>query len=62
MKFLTSLIESSLCDYSDAYVFVTGNIAVLGAGDNTSVTFKNCAPFTKCITEINKTFIEKAEH
>ena len=26
IKFLTSLLESSLCDYSDAYILVTGNI------------------------------------
>ena len=31
IKFLTKSIESSLCDYSDAYVLVTGNIAVVGA-------------------------------
>ena len=28
IKFLTKSIESSLCDYSDAYVLVTGDIAV----------------------------------
>ena len=28
IKFLTKSIESSFCDYSDAYVLVTGNIAV----------------------------------
>ena len=28
IKFLTSLLESSLCDYSDAYILVTGNITV----------------------------------
>ena len=27
-KFLTKSIESSLCDYSDAHIIVTGNIAV----------------------------------
>ena len=45
IKFLTSLLESSLCDYSDAYVLVTGNIAVVGANNNTKVAFKNCSPF-----------------
>ena len=62
IKFLTSLLESSLCDYSDAYVLVTGNIAVVGANNNTKVAFKNCAPFRKCRTEINETFIDEAEH
>ena len=28
IKFLTDLLESSLCDYSDAYILVTGDIAV----------------------------------
>ena len=28
IKFLTKSIESSLCDYSDAYILVTGNITV----------------------------------
>ena len=43
-------IESNLCDYSGAYVLVTGNIAVVGAGNDTRVVFKNCAPFRKCRT------------
>ena len=38
VKFLTKSIESSLWDYSDAYILVTGNIAVTRtiapAGDN----------------------------
>ena len=62
IKFLTSSLESSLCDYSDAYVLVTGNIAVVGANNNTKVAFKSCAPFRKCRTEINETFIDEAEH
>ena len=28
IKFLTKSIESSLCDYPDAYILVTGNITV----------------------------------
>ena len=62
IKFLTSSLESSPYDYSDAYVLVTGNIAVVGANNNTKVAFKNCAPFKKCRTEINETFIDEAEH
>ena len=70
IKFLTRSIESSLCDYSDAYILVTGNIAVKKKNDAdtdniditqaTQVVFKNCAPFKKCRTEINETF--EAEH
>ena len=41
VKFLTKSIESSLCDYSDAYVLVTGNINVTGGDDNRKVAFKN---------------------
>ena len=39
IKFLTVSLESSLCYYSDAYILVTGNIAVAGANDNTKVAF-----------------------
>ena len=28
IKFLTNSLESSICDYSDAYILVTGNINV----------------------------------
>ena len=54
IKILTRPIESSLCDYSDAYILVTGNIAA------TQVVFKNCAPFKDCRTEINDTFVDYA--
>ena len=46
-SYLTSSLESSLCDYSDAYVLVTGNVTVTGGNTNTKVAFKNCAPFKK---------------
>ena len=62
IKFLTSSLESNLCDYSDAYILVTGNINVTGGDANTKVAFKNCAPFRKCRTEINETFVDDAEH
>ena len=62
IKFLTSSWESSLCDYSDAYILVKGNIAVTGGDANTKVAFKNCAPFKECRTEINETFVDETEH
>ena len=62
IKFLTSSLESSLCDYSDAYILVTGNITVTGGDANTKVAFKNCAPFKECRTEINETFVDETEH
>ena len=60
--FLTNPLESSLWDYSDAYIFVTGNINITGGNSNTKVAFKSCAPFKECKTEINKTFVDKTEH
>ena len=59
-KFLTRSIESSLCDYFVAYILVTGNITVTPNNAATQVIFKNCAPFEKCKTEINETFIDEA--
>ena len=29
---------------------------------STKVAFKNCAPFKKCRTEINETFVDEAVH
>ena len=63
IKFKTTMLKSSLCDYSDAYILVQGTIAVnntaaAAAADannaNEKVIFKNCAPFTNCISKINK--------
>ena len=70
IKFKTSMLRSSLCDYSDAYILVKGNIAVNNtaadgaAANNTNkkVIFKNCAPFTNCISKINNTQIDNAEY
>ena len=68
IKFETTMLKSSLCDYSDAYILVKGTISVNGtaAGDainnnNRKVIFKNCAPFTNCISEINNTQIDNAK-
>ena len=62
VNFLSSSLESNLCYYSDAYILVTGNINVTGGDANTKVAFKNCAPFKKCRTEINETFVDEAVH
>ena len=71
IKFKTTMLKSSLCDYSYAYVLVKGTIAITEAGDDAAarqaderdkgVVFKNCAPFTNCISEINNTQIDKAK-
>ena len=65
------MLKSSLCDYSDAYILVKRTITIAGAGDNAAarqtderdkgVVFKNCAPFTNCISEINNTQVDNAK-
>ena len=61
IKFLTKAIESSLCDYSDAYILVTVNINVTVGDINTKVAFKSCAPSKDFRTEINDTFVDYAD-
>ena len=74
IKFETSMLKSSLYDYSDAYVLVSGTKRIVGEGAerlddnakclderNKRVIFKNCAPFTDCISEINNAQIDNAK-
>ena len=56
IKFETETIKSSLCNYSDAFILVTGNITV-NADNNTDVAFKSCAPCSTCTTKINDVFV-----
>ena len=55
--------KSSLCDYSDAYISFKGTMTVANTGTaapnsrNKEVVFKNYAPFTYCMSEINNTQI-----
>ena len=51
----TEVLKSNLCDYNDAYILVKGDITVI------TVSFKNYAPFTKCITKTYGTPIDDAE-
>ena len=59
IKFKTSMLEeSSLCDYSDAYILVKGTISVAelapgGVNNKKEVIFKIFVPFTDCISKIN---------
>ena len=62
IKFLTRSIESSLCDYADAYILVTVGIRITRGNQNTKVAFTNCAPLEKCRIEINETFVDDDEH
>ena len=61
IKFETETIKSSLCDYSDAFILVTGNITVTG-NNNTDVALKYGAPFSACKRLINDVFVDKADH
>ena len=54
IKFETETIKSSLCDYSDTFILVTGNITV-NVDNNTDVAAKNCAPFSE-LTEYRDSY------
>ena len=64
------MLQSSLCDYSDAYILVKGTVTVnnTAAADadanktNKKVIFENCAPFTNCLSEINNTQVDNAKY
>ena len=59
------MLKSALCKYGDAYILVKGTETITGAradaaernadARNKKVTFKNCAPFTGCISKISNT-------
>ena len=61
LRFKTSMLQSDLCDYSDAYIVVKGAITVQTEnnraidGYNRNLIFKNNASFTNCISKINNT-------
>ena len=69
IKFKTTMLKSSLCDYSDAYILAKGTITVNNTADadaganntNKKLIFKNCAPFTNCISEINNIQVDNAK-
>ena len=51
-------LESNLCDYSHAYILVTGNITATPNNATIQVVFKTCVPFEDCRREINDTFVD----
>ena len=71
IKFKTTMLKSSLCDYSDAYILVKGTITIIGRGADAAarqaderdkgVSFKSCALFINCISEIHNTQIDNAK-
>ena len=66
IKFKTSMLRSSLCDYSDAYILAKGTTCNTAAQDQPNnaadrkVILNNCAPFTNCISRINNTQVDDA--
>ena len=69
IKCKTTMLKSSLCGYSDAYILVKGTItvnntrtAVAPNSRDKKVRFKNSAPFTSCISEINNIQIDNAKN
>ena len=68
IRFKTSVFISrlSLCNYSDAYILVSGTrtvaeIAAGGGNNGIQIMFKNCVEFTNYMSEINNTQIDNAK-
>ena len=69
ISFKTSRLRYILCDYSGAYILVKGDTSVnnTAAADvdanntNKKVIFKNCVPFTDCISKVNNTQVDNAK-
>ena len=63
------MLKSIWCDYTDAYILpkettsVTNTAVAPAAPDNRNkkVVFKNHAPFTNCISELNNTLVDDVE-
>ena len=70
IRFKTTMLRSNLCDYEDSYILAKGAITITGAGNDAAARqvderdkearFKNCSPFTKCISRRNNTDIDNA--
>ena len=57
------MLRSDLCDFSDAYIVVKGEITVTEPNEakrNKSGVFKNNAPFIHCISKIDDVQIDNA--
>ena len=60
------MLRSSLYDNSDAYILIKGTITITRDAQkvderNKGVMFRNCVPFTNCISEINNTQVDNAK-
>ena len=61
IKFNTEIVKHFLCDYSDAYILVTGNVKVQNGNDTIRVAIKNCPPFTKAFLKLNDSQVDTAD-
>ena len=65
IRFKASKLRTDLCDFSDAYIAVKGEITVAGENNssrkNGSLAFRNNASFIGCISKIKNRFIDNAE-
>ena len=65
------MLGSNLCDYADAYILAKGTKTINGVADNAAarqaderskgIIFKDCAPFTKCISRMYNTEIDNVQ-
>ena len=62
IKYDTRVLKPNLRDYAEGYVLVDGTIRAANAVNATRLALKNCAPFTKCILEINDEHVDTAEN
>ena len=61
---VTSMLQSVLCDYSDAYIVVKEAIIATRPTDDAydkKIAFKNNSPFIDCIAKINDSLTDNAE-
>ena len=59
------MLRSDLCDFSDAYIVVKGDIIVTNPDDekrNKNAAFENIAPIINCMSKINGVQIDNAEY
>ena len=57
----TEVLKPNFCGYKDTCILVRGIMTII-RHQVTQLAFKNCVPFTKCITRIDGTTIGDAEH
>ena len=65
IKFENTMLNSSLCDYSDAHILGNYNndqkTSSCRYKRNKAVIFKNCSQFTECISKMNNSYPDNAK-